>query len=58
VGDPDGVVVVPQAILEATIRRLRDVQAAELKAEAMVKAGARMTASAAALLKSPRVLRL
>lgn len=58
VGDPDGVVVVPQAILEATIRRLRDVQAAELMAEAMVKAGAKMTASAAALLKSPRVLRL
>jgi len=37
---------------------LVDVQAAELKAEAMVKAGAKMTASAAALLKSPRVLRL
>ncbi len=58
VGDADGVVVVPQAILDATIKRLGEVRAAEAKAEAMVKGGAKMTASAAALLKSPRVLRL
>ena len=58
VGDADGVVVVPQAILDATIRRLGEVRAAEAKAEAAVKGGARMTASAAALLKSPRVHRL
>ena len=54
----DGVVVVPQAILDATVKRLKEVQAAEVKAEAAVKAGAKMTAGAAALLKSPRVLRL
>lgn len=58
VGDADGVVVVPQAILDATVKRLGEVRAAEAKAEAMVKGGAKMTASAAALLKSPRVLRL
>ena len=58
VGDADGVVVVPQAILDATIRRLGEVRAAEAKAEAAVKGGARMTASAAALLKSLRVHRL
>jgi 4-hydroxy-4-methyl-2-oxoglutarate aldolase len=58
VGDADGVVVVPQAILDATIKRLGEVRTAEAKAEAMVKGGAKMTASAAALLKSPRVLRL
>ena len=58
VGDADGVVVVPQAILNATIKRLGEVRAAEAKAEAAVKGGAKMTASAAALLKSPRVLRL
>lgn len=58
VGDADGVVVVPQAILDATIKRLAEVRAAEAKAEAAVKGGAKMTASAAALLKSSRVLRL
>ncbi|TAJ86684.1 RraA family protein [Reyranella sp.] len=58
VGDGDGVVVVPQAILDATVKRLGEVRAAEAKAEAAVKGGAKMTASAAALLKSPRVLRL
>ena len=58
VGDADGVVVVPQAILDATVKRLKEVQVAEVKAEAAVKAGAKMTAGAAALLKSPRVLRL
>lgn len=58
VGDADGVVVVPQAILDATVKRLGEVRAAEAKAEAAVKGGAKMTASAAALLKSPRVLRL
>lgn len=58
VGDADGVVVVPQAILDATVKRLGEVRAAEAKAEAAVKGGARMTASAAALLKSPRVRRL
>jgi len=58
VGDADGVVVVPQAILDVTVKRLGEVRAAEAKAEAAVKGGARMTASAAALLKSPRVHRL
>jgi 4-hydroxy-4-methyl-2-oxoglutarate aldolase len=58
VGDADGVVVVPQAILDATVKRLKEVQTAEVKAEAAVKAGAKMTPGAAALLKSPRVLRL
>lgn len=58
VGDADGVVVVPQDILDLTLRRLAEVRAAEARAEAGVKAGARMTAGAAALLKSPRILRL
>jgi len=58
VGDADGVVVVPQAILDSTIARLAEVRAAEARAEAAVKAGSRMSESAAALLKSPRVARL
>ena len=58
VGDADGVVVVPQAILDKTIARLAEVRAGEAKAEAAVKAGARMSGSAAELLKSPRVVRL
>lgn len=58
VGDADGVVVVPQEILDTTIKRLGEVRAAEARAEAAVKNGARMTTGAAALLKSPRVLRL
>jgi 4-hydroxy-4-methyl-2-oxoglutarate aldolase len=58
VGDADGVVVVPQAMLDRTIARLAEVRAGEAKAEAAVKAGLKMTASAATLLKSSRVVRL
>jgi 4-hydroxy-4-methyl-2-oxoglutarate aldolase len=42
VGDPDGVVVVPRALIPETIRRLAGVQAAEAALEARVKGGLAM----------------
>lgn len=58
VGDADGVVVVPQAMLDTVIARLVQVRAAEAQAEAGVKAGATMTAGAAKILASKLVKRV
>ena len=58
VGDADGVVVVPQAMLDTVIERLAQVRAAEASAEAAVKAGATTTAGAARILASNQVKRV
>ena len=57
VGDADGVVIVPQAMLDAVIARLREVRAAEAKAEERVKAGATMIDAVARVLASNRIRR-
>ncbi|MCW5744947.1 MAG: RraA family protein [Alphaproteobacteria bacterium] len=58
VADADGVVIVPQAMLDLVIERLQAVRAAEAAAEAAVKAGATMTAAVERLLNSDRVKRI
>jgi 4-hydroxy-4-methyl-2-oxoglutarate aldolase len=58
VADADGVVVVPQAMLDTVIERLKAIRAAEAAAEAKVKAGATMTAAVEQILKSNRVKRI
>jgi 4-hydroxy-4-methyl-2-oxoglutarate aldolase len=58
VGDADGVVIVPQAMLDVVIERLAQLRHAEAAAEAAVKAGATMVEAAARLLKSDRVRRI
>lgn len=58
VGDEDGVVVVPQAQLDAVIAALKVVRAAEVKAEANVKGGAIMSDAAGKLLASDRIKRI
>ncbi len=58
VGDPDGVVIVPQAMLDIVIERLKAVRGAEAVAEAKVKAGATMVDAAARILNSDRVRRI
>ncbi len=58
VGDPDGVVVVPQERAEAVLAALARVRAAEAAAEARVKAGAVMMDAVAAILSGSRVRRV
>jgi len=58
VGDADGVVIVPQAMLDAVIARLKEIRTAEAAAEATVKAGAVMVPAAERILKSDRVRRI
>ncbi|TXL73851.1 RraA family protein [Vineibacter terrae] len=58
VGDADGVVVVPQAMLDGVIERLKAIRTAEAAAEAKVKGGATMNAAAGRILKSDRVKRI
>ena len=58
VGDEDGVVVIPQAQLDAVIAALKIVLVAEAAGEARVKSGAIMSDAAGKLLASDRVKRL
>ncbi|HJQ58591.1 MAG TPA: RraA family protein [Vineibacter sp.] len=58
VADADGVVVVPQAMLDQVIARLAAIRSAEAAAEAAVKAGATMTPAVERILKSDRVKRI
>jgi 4-hydroxy-4-methyl-2-oxoglutarate aldolase len=58
VGDADGVVVVPAAMLDAVIARVAQIKVAEAAAEAKVKAGGTMNPAAGAVLASARVKRM
>jgi len=44
IADQDGVVVVPQALLEETLERLDGIRAAEARADQSVREGARLPA--------------
>jgi 4-hydroxy-4-methyl-2-oxoglutarate aldolase len=55
VGDKDGVVVVPQAMLDTVITRVEQIRAAEAKVIARVKTGLTSLDAIDALLKSDRV---
>jgi 4-hydroxy-4-methyl-2-oxoglutarate aldolase len=58
IGDRDGVVVVPQADLAATLERLKDVRAAEAAMLAKVRGGLKEVGFVAELLESDRVRRI
>jgi 4-hydroxy-4-methyl-2-oxoglutarate aldolase len=58
IGDRDGVVVVPQADLAATLERLKDVRTAEAAMLAKVRGGLKDVGFVAELLKSDRVRRI
>lgn len=58
VADRDGVVVVPQARLAATLERIEQVKRAEAALEAKVKAGLVVMDSIRALLDGPRTVRV
>jgi 4-hydroxy-4-methyl-2-oxoglutarate aldolase len=58
VGDADGVVVVPQAMLDQVIADLAQVRDAEARAEAKVRAGATMVDAVAQILAGDRIKRM
>jgi len=56
VGDADSVVVVPQEMAEQVLEALAQIRAAEVKAEALVRDGATMTAGMQAILAAARIV--
>ncbi|MBV9567409.1 MAG: hypothetical protein JO172_04665 [Hyphomicrobiales bacterium] len=54
-GDEDGVVIVPQAMIESVVHRLRDVIEAEKALQARIAEGLGMLEGVAALMRSKRV---
>ncbi len=55
VADDDGVVIIPRAMAETVLSRLKDVRAAEAALEAKVKAGLEVPDFVQAILESDRV---